>query len=71
MNQVFFGLGKTWRNTISLRNNNQNSFSIGFNAGYEWGTKFISTKIDFPSDSAMKIGIVPIQQIPHISGEYF
>ena len=47
LNQVFFGLGKTWRNKTKPAN----SFSLGFNAGYEWGGKFISTKIDFPADS--------------------
>jgi hypothetical protein len=54
LNQVFFGLGKTWRNTDKLKNRDKprNSFSIGFNAGYEWGAKYISTKIDFPSDSS-------------------
>lgn len=45
MNQVFLGLGKTWKI-------NKSSFSAGFNFGYEWGTKFISTKVDFPSDSS-------------------
>lgn len=48
LNQVFFGLGKTWRN----KKQPFNSFSVGFNFGYSWGTKFISTKIDFPSDSS-------------------
>lgn len=54
LNQIFFGLGKTWRNTDKLKNRDKprNSFSIGFNAGYEWGAKYISTKIDFPSDSS-------------------
>lgn len=41
LNQVFLGLGKRWKN-----------FSVGFNAGYEWGSKFVSTKIDFPADSS-------------------
>lgn len=50
LNQVYFGLGKTWRSKDTSRPHN--SFSIGFNAGYEWGTKFVSTKIDFPADSA-------------------
>ncbi|MEP6597423.1 MAG: hypothetical protein ABJA71_15830 [Ginsengibacter sp.] len=40
LNQVFFGLGKRWKN-----------FSAGFNAGYEWGSKNISTKVNFPADS--------------------
>jgi hypothetical protein len=44
LNQVFLGLGKIWRN----KKRPANSFSIGFNGGYEWGTKFTSTKISFP-----------------------
>ena len=48
LNQVFLGIGKTWKN----KNNPNNSISIGFNAGYGWGTKFISNKTDFPSDSS-------------------
>src|SRR6478735_3947310 len=44
LNQVFLGLGKIWRN----KKRPANSFSIGFNGGYEWGTKFTSTKINFP-----------------------
>ncbi len=48
LNQVFFGLGKIWRG----KKIPTNSFSIGFNAGYEWGAKYISTQIDFPSDSS-------------------
>ena len=47
VNQVFAGLGKTWRN----KKNPLNSFSIGFNGGYEWGAKYTSTKVNFPSDS--------------------
>ncbi len=47
LNQVFAGLGKTWRG----KKNPFNSFSVGFNGGYEWGQKFISTKIVFPVDS--------------------
>jgi hypothetical protein len=42
LNQVYFGLGKRWKN-----------FSVGFNAGYEWGSKNISTRLDFPSDSVL------------------
>ncbi len=41
LNQAFIGLAKRW-----------NHFSIGFNAGYEWGSKYTSTRIDFPADSA-------------------
>ncbi len=48
MNQVFFGLGKIWKNKAKPAN----SVSVGFNFGYEWGSKFISTKINFPSDSS-------------------
>jgi hypothetical protein len=48
LNQVFFGLGKTWKNKYKPNN----SLSLGFNAGYEWGTKFISTKTSFPLDSS-------------------
>jgi len=48
LNQVFAGIGKTWHSKKRPTDN----FSIGINAGYEWGTKFISTKIDFPSDSS-------------------
>jgi hypothetical protein len=52
LNQVFFGLGKTWKFKEKDKNKpNYNSVSVGFNAGYEWGTKFISNKVDFPSDS--------------------
>ena len=40
LNQAFIGLGKRWKR-----------FSIGFNAGYEWGSKYTSTRIDFPADS--------------------
>ncbi|MFI5205227.1 MAG: hypothetical protein ACHQF2_12085, partial [Flavobacteriales bacterium] len=47
LNQVFFGLGKTWKN----KKKPTTSFSFGFNAGYEWGSKFISNKVGFPSDS--------------------
>ena len=47
LNQVFFGLGKVWKG----KKNPNNSFSIGFNAGYEWGSKDISNKVHFPSDS--------------------
>ncbi|MBV9961937.1 MAG: hypothetical protein JO072_06780 [Parafilimonas sp.] len=49
MNQVFLGLGKTWRSKDTTKS--LNSFAVGFNFGYEWGTKFISTQLDFPSDS--------------------
>lgn len=48
LNQVFLGIGKTWKS----KKNPNNSFSLGFNAGYEWGTKFISNKVTFPSDSS-------------------
>lgn len=41
LNQVFVGLAKRWKNV-----------SIGFNAGYEWGSKYTSTRIDFPADSS-------------------
>ena len=44
LNQVFLGFGKTWRS----KKKSGNTISIGFNGGYEWGTKFISTKINFP-----------------------
>jgi len=47
LNQVFMGLGKTWAN----KKKPTNSFSLGFNGGYEWGTKFMSTKVAFPVDS--------------------
>jgi len=40
LNQVFFGLGKRF-----------NNLSIGFNAGYEFGRKQISTKQTFINDS--------------------
>ncbi|HRI21711.1 MAG TPA: hypothetical protein PLA68_12195 [Panacibacter sp.] len=40
LNQVFLGLGKRWGN-----------FSIGFNGGYEFGRKSISTKLLFLKDS--------------------
>lgn len=40
LNQFFFGLGKRW-----------NNFSIGFNAGYEFGRKQISTKQIFINDT--------------------
>lgn len=50
LNQVYFGLGKTWRSKSKIRPDN--SFSVGFNFGYEWGAKFTSTKIDFPADSS-------------------
>ncbi len=40
LNQVFIGLGKRWGN-----------LSIGFNGGYEFGKKDISTKIIFLNDS--------------------
>ena len=40
LNQFYFGLAKRWGN-----------FSIGFNAGYEFGKKAISTKILFLKDS--------------------
>lgn len=44
MNQVFAGIGKTWAGKNL-------SMSLGLNAGYEWGSKNISTKINFPADS--------------------
>lgn len=44
LNQAFIGLAKRWKH-----------FSIGFNAGYEWGSKYTSTRIDFPADSAFQI----------------
>ena len=47
MNQVFLGLGKTWKSKTRLNN----SLSLGFNVGYEWGTKFVSNKASFPLDS--------------------
>ncbi len=43
MYQSFIGLAKRW-----------NHFSIGFNAGYEWGNKYTSTRIDFPADSTFQ-----------------
>lgn len=52
MNQVYLGIGKTWRSKDSAKA--FNSFSLGFNTGYEWGTKFISTKISFPADSSFQ-----------------
>lgn len=42
LNQVYFGLGKKWKN-----------FSIGFNTGFEFGRKAISTKINFINDSVL------------------
>ena len=42
LNQVFFGLGKRWK-----------SVSVGVNAGYEFGSKNISTKVGFVSDSLL------------------
>ncbi len=50
LNQVFLGLGKTWRG----KKNPNNSFSIGFNAGYEWGSKYVSNKVTFPADSTFE-----------------
>ncbi len=47
LNQVFMGLGKAWRN----KKNNNNSFAIGLNFGYQWGTKYLSNKVNFPADS--------------------
>lgn len=47
MNQVFLGLGKTWKG----KKNFNNSISLGFNFGYEWGTKFVSNQVSFPLDS--------------------
>ncbi|HEX5154608.1 MAG TPA: hypothetical protein VFW07_24345 [Parafilimonas sp.] len=44
LNQVFLGFGKTWRS----KKKSNNGFSVGVNGGYEWGTKFTSTKINFP-----------------------
>jgi hypothetical protein len=52
MNQVYLGIGKTWRSKDSTKA--FNSFSLGFNTGYEWGTKFISTKTSFPADSSFQ-----------------
>jgi hypothetical protein len=50
LNQVFAGLGKTWRG----KKNQLNAISIGFNGGYEWGQKFTSTKVQFPADSTFE-----------------
>lgn len=47
VNQVFAGIGKTWRS----KKNPLNSFSLGVNGGYEWGAKYTGTKIAFPLDS--------------------
>ena len=48
MNQVFFGLGKVWKNKKKPNTN----LSLGFNFGYEWGMKYIGSRINFPSDSS-------------------
>ena len=40
LNEVFAGLGKKWKN-----------FSVGFNGGYHFGKKDISTKVNFLNDS--------------------
>jgi hypothetical protein len=50
LNQVFAGLGKTWRS----KKNPLNAIAIGFNGGYEWGQKFISTTVQFPTDSVFE-----------------
>lgn len=42
LNQVFMGLGKRW-----------NNFSIGINAGYDFGKKDISTKTIFHNDTVL------------------
>ena len=48
LNQAFIGLAKRW-------GRDKNNFSIGVNGGYEWGSKYTSTKIDFPADSSYQI----------------
>ncbi len=48
LNQAFIGLGKRWGSQLKT------NFSIGVNGGYEWGTKYTSTKIDFPADSSFQ-----------------
>lgn len=40
LNQVFIGIGKKW-----------NNFSIGLNAGYQFGKKDITTKVIFQNDT--------------------
>ena len=49
LNQAFIGLAKRWGKP------GKDNFSIGFNAGYEWGNKYTSTRIDFPADSAFQV----------------
>jgi hypothetical protein len=49
LNQAFIGLAKRWGRDTSKTN-----FSIGVNGGYEWGSKYTSTRIDFPADSTFQ-----------------
>jgi hypothetical protein len=48
LNQAFIGLGKRWGKL------DKNNLSIGVNGGYEWGSKYTSTRIDFPADSSFQ-----------------
>jgi hypothetical protein len=48
LNQAFIGLAKRWGNF------QKSNFSIGINGGYEWGSKYTSTRIDFPADSSFQ-----------------
>ena len=48
LNQAFIGLAKRWGSY------GKTNFSIGMNGGYEWGSKYTSTKIDFPADSSFQ-----------------
>ena len=42
LNQVFAGLGKRWKN-----------FAVGVNGGYQFGQKYLSTKVSFINDSVL------------------
>lgn len=42
LNQVYAGLGKKWKN-----------FAVGFNAGYQFGQKDLSTVVNFINDSVL------------------
>jgi hypothetical protein len=48
LNQAFIGLAKRWGDPVKDNFN----LAIGVNGGYEWGSKYTSTKIDFPADSS-------------------
>ena len=48
LNQAFIGLGKKWGKF------DKTNFSIGVNGGYEWGSKYTSTRVDFPADSSFQ-----------------